>query len=48
MKNDYKKFQDLKNAVKLAAKAGNAEALTSVEAKGILGVIEQYAYDLET
>jgi len=42
------KFQDLKNAVKLAAKAGNAEALTSVEAKGILGVIEQYAYALET
>ena len=42
------KFQDLKNAVKLVAKAGNAEALTSVEAKGILGVIEQYAYALET
>ena len=42
------KFQDLKNAVKLAAKAGNAEALTSVEAQGILGVIEQYAYALET
>lgn len=42
------KFQDLKNAVKLAAKAGNADALTSVEAKGILGVIEQYAYALET
>jgi len=42
------KFQDLKNAVKLAAKAGNIEELTSVEAKGILGVIEQYAYALET
>jgi prophage maintenance system killer protein len=42
------KFQDLKNAVKLAAKAGNIEALTTVEAKGILGVIEQYAYALET
>lgn len=42
------KFHDLKNAVKLAAKAGNIEALTSVEAKGILGVIEQYAYALET
>lgn len=42
------KFQDLKNAVKLAAKAGNAEALTSVEAQGILGVIERYAYALET
>lgn len=42
------KFKDLKNAIKLAAKAGNIEALTSVEAKGILGVIEQYAYALET
>lgn len=42
------KFKDLKNAVKLAAKAGNIEALTTVEAKGILGVIEQYAYALET
>lgn len=42
------KFQDLKNAVKLAAKAGNAEVLTSAEAQGILGVIEQYAYALET
>lgn len=42
------KFQDLKNAVKLASKAGNIENLTSVEAKGILGVIEQYAYALET
>jgi prophage maintenance system killer protein len=42
------KFQDLKNAVKLAAKAGNTETLTSVEAKGILGVIAQYAYALET
>lgn len=42
------KFQDLKNAVKLAAKAGNIETLTTVEAKGILGVIEQYAYALET
>ena len=42
------KFQDLNNAVKLAAKAGNSEALTSREAKGILGVIEQYAYALET
>ena len=42
------KFQDLKNAVKLAAKAGNVEALTSLEAQGILGVIAQYAYALET
>lgn len=42
------KFQDLNNAVKLAAKAGNSELLTTGEAKGILGVIEQYAYALET
>ena len=42
------KFQDLNNAVKLAAKAGNIEALTTGEAQGILGVIEQYAYALET
>ena len=42
------KFKDLQNAVKLAAKAGNVDALTTVEAKGILGVIEQYAYALET
>ena len=42
------KFQDLNNAIKLAAKAGNIELLTTSEAKGILGVIEQYAYALET
>lgn len=42
------KFQDLNNAVKLAAKARNSVALTTGEAKGILGVIEQYAYALET
>ena len=42
------KFQDLNNAVKLAAKAGNSDLLTTQEAKGILGVIEQYAYALET
>jgi prophage maintenance system killer protein len=42
------KFQDLNNAIKLAAKAGNSAALTTGEAKGILGVIEQYAYALET
>nr|WP_314836138.1 virulence protein RhuM/Fic/DOC family protein [uncultured Flavobacterium sp.] len=42
------KFQDLKNAVKLAAKAGSIEALTTGEAKEILGVIAQYAYALET
>jgi prophage maintenance system killer protein len=42
------KFQDLNNAVKLAAKVRNSLALTTGEAKGILGVIEQYAYALET
>ena len=42
------KFQDLNKAVKLAAKVRNSVALTTGEAKGILGVIEQYAYALET
>lgn len=42
------KYSDLQNAIKLAANAGNIETLTSSEAKGILGVIEQYAYALET
>ena len=42
------KYSDLQHAIKLAANAGNIEALTSSEAKGILGVIEQYAYALET
>jgi hypothetical protein len=42
------KFQDLNNAVKLATKAVNKTTLTTGEAKGILGVIKQYAYALET
>jgi hypothetical protein len=42
------KFQDLNNAVKLATKAVNMATLTTGEAKGILGVIKQYAYALET
>ena len=42
------KYSDLQQAIKLAANAGNIEAITSSEAKGILGVIEQYAYALET
>jgi prophage maintenance system killer protein len=42
------KFHDLNNAVKLATKAVNKPTLTTGEAKGILGVIEQYAYALET
>ena len=41
------KYSDLQQAIKLAANAGNIETLTSAEAKGILGVIEQYAYALE-
>ncbi|MEL1254756.1 virulence protein RhuM/Fic/DOC family protein [Flavobacterium sp. DGU38] len=42
------KYTDLQKVIKLAANAGNIENLTSTEAKGILGVIEQYAYALET
>jgi prophage maintenance system killer protein len=42
------KYSDLQQAIKLASNAGNIEALTSSEANGILGVIEQYAYALET
>lgn len=42
------KYSDLKQAIRLAANAGNVENLTSSEARGILGVIEQYAYALET
>lgn len=42
------KYSELQNAIKLAANAGNIETLTSSEAKGILSVIEQYAYALET
>ncbi|MFV5692929.1 RhuM family protein [Flavobacterium sp. LT1R49] len=42
------KFDDLQRAIKLAVQAGNIETLSSVEAKGILGVLEQYAYALET
>jgi prophage maintenance system killer protein len=42
------KYADLQKAIKLAANAGKIENLTSTEAKGILGVIEQYAYALET
>lgn len=42
------KFDDLQKAIKLAAKAGNVETLSSAEAKGILGILEQYAYALET
>lgn len=42
------KYTEIQNAIKLASKAGNVESLTSTEAKGILKVIEAYAYALET
>ena len=41
------KFIDLQQAVKLAAKASNIETLTSTEAKGILGILDKYAYALD-
>lgn len=48
LKELHYKYSDLQQAIKLAANAGNIESLSSTEAKGILGVIEQYAYALET
>jgi len=48
LKELHYKYSDLQQAIKLAANAGNIENLTSSEAKGILGVIDQYAYALET
>jgi prophage maintenance system killer protein len=42
------KYTEIKNAIQLAANAGNIESLSSKEAKGILKVIETYAYALET
>ncbi|MEI8204020.1 MAG: virulence protein RhuM/Fic/DOC family protein [Bacteroidota bacterium] len=42
------KFKDLREAIKLASKAGNIDTLSTQEAKGILTVLEQYAYALET
>ena len=42
------KYSELQNAIKLASNAGNIKTLTSNEAKGILKVIEKYAYALET
>ena len=42
------KYSELQNAIKLASNAGNIENLSSLEAKGILNVIEKYAYALET
>ena len=42
------KYSELQNAIKLASNAGNVATLSSNEAKGILKVIEEYAYALET
>jgi prophage maintenance system killer protein len=44
---DYK-YSEIQQALKLATKAANIENLSSNEAKGILKVLEQYAYALET
>lgn len=48
LKELHYKYSDLQQAIKLAANAGNIESLSSTEATGILNVIEQYAYALET
>lgn len=48
LKELHYKYSDLQQAIKLAANAGNIESLSSTEASGILKVIEQYAYALET
>lgn len=42
------KYTEIQHTIQLASKAGNIENLTSKEAKGILKVIETYAYALET
>lgn len=42
------KYSELQNAIKLASNAGNIENLSSNDAKGILKVIQEYAYALET
>lgn len=47
LKEANNKLQDLQKAITLAVKAGNSENLSSTEAKGILSVLEQYAYALD-
>jgi prophage maintenance system killer protein len=42
------KYTEIQHAIQLASKAGNIDSLSSKEAKGILKVIETYAYALET
>jgi len=44
---DYK-YSEIQQVLQLATKAANIENLSSNEAKGILKVLEQYAYALET
>lgn len=44
---DYK-YTEILNALKLATQAASIENLSTNEAKGILKVLEQYAYALET
>lgn len=41
------KYKDLQRAIKLAAQAVNSKNLSTVEAKGIIEIVEQYAYALE-
>ena len=48
LKEASEKFMDLQNAIKLAAQAINSETLSTVEATGILKVLQNYAYALET
>lgn len=42
------KYTEIQHALKLATQAANIENLSTNEAKGILKVLEQYAYALET
>lgn len=42
------KYTEIQHALKLATQAANTENLSTNEAKGILKVLEQYAYALET
>jgi len=42
------RFQELQKAISLAARAGDSERLSSGEAKGILNVLKQYSFALDT
>ncbi len=41
------RYKELKNAIQLVAKTGAVKELSSVEAKGILKVLEEYAFALD-